>query len=174
MHLFVISALVYIPMLIESRVSAAHDRALRARGAIEPRGDVIRAMQTAYPAAFAVMLAEGAIGHARADAWFAAGLALFAVAKALKYWAIATLGDRWTFRVLVPPGAHRIAAGPYRWLAHPNYLAVAGELTAVALAAHAPITGPIATLAFIALMRRRVVVEERALDREARTSEPIP
>ena len=47
--------------------------------------------------------------HVSPDAGFAAGLALFAAAKALKYWAIASLGPRWTFRILVPPGSTRTA-----------------------------------------------------------------
>ena len=66
---------------------------------------------------------------------------VFALAKGLKYWAIATLGDRWTFRVLVPPRSTRVAAGPYRFLRHPNYVGVAGELAGMALMAQAPIAG---------------------------------
>jgi methyltransferase len=161
--ILLIAVLIFIPMLLEARVSRMHELTLRAHGAIEPQDDVMRVMQVAYPSAFAVMLVEGALGRVQGDRWVIAGLVLFAAAKVLKYWAIATLGSRWTFRVLVPPGSRRTVLGPYRWVAHPNYIAVAGELTAVALAAHAPISGPLATLAFVLLMRRRVVVEERAL-----------
>ena len=92
-----------------------------------------------------------------------AGAIVFTAAKVLKYWAIATLGPRWTFRVLVPPGSARVTGGPYRLLRHPNYVAVAGELAGVALMAQAPISGPIAVVAFGALMMARVGVEERAL-----------
>jgi len=161
-----VAALVFGPMLIEAAISSAHDRALRARGAIEPEGDVYRAMALAYPGAFLAMLAEGALrGAAVGDGWFRTGLAVFAVAKALKYWAIASLGPRWTFRVLVPPGSTRTVQGPYRWIAHPNYVAVAGELAGVALALHAAFTGPIALVGFGWLMRRRISIEEKALAR---------
>lgn len=170
MTLSAIAVLVFIPMLIEARRSAAHERTLRARHAVEPADDVIGMMQVAYPGAFALMLAEGIVRGAPRAGWLTGGLALYAAAKALKYWAIATLGSRWTFRVLVPPGAHRIATGPYRWLAHPNYIAVAGELTAVAIATRAVISGPVVTLGFILLMRRRVVVEERALSEPERAA----
>jgi methyltransferase len=163
MNVVVIAVLVFVPMILEARVSAAHERALRARGAIEPADDVIGVMRAAYPGAFALMLIEAAIRGTATDRWLVSGLVLFAASKALKYWAIATLGWRWTFRVLVPPDGDRIVTGPYRWLAHPNYVAVAGELTAIAIAAHAAVSGPIATLGFILLMRRRVAVEERAL-----------
>jgi len=51
--------IIFLPMLGETALSARHDRALRASGAIEPRGDVIAMMQLAYPGSFAAMLAEG-------------------------------------------------------------------------------------------------------------------
>ena len=93
----------------------------------------------------------------------AVGAALFIAAKILKYWAIASLGERWTFRVLVPPGSLCTLRGPYRWLRHPNYLAVAGELTGTAIAMHAPITGIPAVIGFVALMLIRIRIEEDAL-----------
>jgi len=159
----VMAALVFGPMLAETAIASRHDRALRALGAIEPPGDVYRLMALAYPGAFLAMLAEGVVRGA--DAWFAAGLVVFAAAKALKYWAIASLGPRWTFRVLVPPGSARTVSGPYRWLAHPNYVAVAGELAGVAVAMHALVSGPLAVAGFGWLMLRRISIEEKALAR---------
>jgi methyltransferase len=84
-------------------------------------------------------------------------------AKALKYWAIASLGPRWTFRVLVPPGSRRTVRGPYGWISHPNYLAVALELIGAAVAMDARVSGPLAVAAFGWLMLRRVQIEEKAL-----------
>lgn len=157
------AALVFAAMIAEAIVAARHDRGLRLAGAVEPRGDVYRIMQIAYPACFLAILAEGAWRGVPPDRWVLAGAALFATAKGLKYWAIAALGSRWTFRVLVPPGSVRIERGPYRWMAHPNYVAVAGELIGAAVAMHAVLTGPIAVAGFCILMVRRVVVEEKAL-----------
>ena len=150
-------------MLIENGVSARHDRALRASGAVEPAGDVYRLMAVAYPAAFVAMLVEGVLRGAGPDRWFAAGLAIWAAAKTLKYWAIASLGPRWTFRVLVPPRSARTTIGPYRWLSHPNYVAVVGELLAVALAMHAYVSGPAGVVVFGLLMLQRIRIEEMAL-----------
>jgi methyltransferase len=70
------------------------------------------------------------------------------------------------------PGAPLVRRGPYRWLRHPNYAAVCGELAGTALAANAPVAGPLALAAFGALMLRRVAVEERAL-RDSRLSRDI-
>jgi len=159
----VLLAVIFVPMLIETSLSARHDRALRALGAVEPPGDVYRSMAIAYPAAFLAIVAEGTLRGAAVDRLFVAGLLTFAGAKALKYWAIATLGERWTFRVLVPPRSTRTIAGPYRFVAHPNYIAVAGELTGAAMAMHARLAGLIAVAAFGFLMWRRIGVEETAL-----------
>ena len=61
-------------------------------------------------------------------------------------------------------GGARVSAGPYRVLAHPNYVAVTGELAGAAMMAGAWITGPVATLIFIGLMVKRVSIERAALD----------
>jgi methyltransferase len=130
-------------------------------------------MSWAYPAAFAVMAAEGAgVGPPPPASVAAAGWALFVASKALKYWAIAALGPRWTFRVLVLPAEPLVSSGPYAWLRHPNYLAVAGELVSMALVAGAPVTGPAATLLFSLLLRRRIQVEDEAL-RHLPCSSPV-
>jgi methyltransferase len=154
--------LVFIPMLIEARLAAVNERAQIARGGVEPAGDVYAVMRLAYPAVFLAMIAEGAwwSGHS----YLLAGLAVFVAAKCLKAWAILSLGDAWTFRVLVRPGAPLVATGPYRWLRHPNYVAVAGELAGIALLSGARVAGPLGTVLFGLLMLRRISVEERALE----------
>jgi methyltransferase len=132
-------------------------------GAAEPHDDVYWIMQVAYPLAFAAMFVEGWRRGPLVDVQVAGGFALFVGAKLLKYWAILSLGVRWTFRVLVPPGSTRVLAGPYRLLRHPNYIAVIGEIAGAALIAHATVAGAIAVVGFAALILLRIRVEERAL-----------
>jgi methyltransferase len=163
MNLLLLATIVLVPMLFEAVLSRRNERELRAMGAAEPHDDVYWIMQVAYPAAFLAMLLEGWRQGPLVDVHVAGGFALFVGAKLLKYWAIVTLGVRWTFRVLVPPGSTRVLAGPYRLLSHPNYLAVMGELAGAALVAHAPIAGALALLGFGALVLLRIRVEERAL-----------
>ena len=158
-------ALAFLPMALEARLAASHDRALRSAGAAEPNDDVLPLMQVAYPAAFLAMAFEAWARRAQPNEWFIAGTVVFALAKAIKYWAIATLGPRWTFRVLVPPGSSLISGGPYRFMRHPNYLGVLGELAGMALIAHAIVSGPIAVVLFVGIIAARIRVEERALDR---------
>ena len=149
----------------EALLAAFNERQLRARGAIEPDGDVYRTMQWAYPAAFAVMAIEGAVWGPAPAPILLAGLAIFGLAKLLKAWAITTLGPHWTFRVLVLRQAPLVAAGPYRLINHPNYVAVIGELAGVAATVWAPITGVMVIVGFGLLIRARIAVEDRALGR---------
>jgi methyltransferase len=158
------SAIVFVPMLVEARRAARNERAQRAIGGIEPNGDVYDLMRFAYPLAFLLMIGEGVLEGPPSVIVFAFGTALFVVAKALKWWAILTLGPRWTFRVIVVPGSRLVTNGPYRFLSHPNYVGVVGELVAVSLMTGARVTGPLVTVAFGLLILRRVVVERRALD----------
>ena len=161
--LVLVGLVVYVPMLVEAQRAASHERVQRARGGIEPAGDVYRVMRVAYPAAFLLMLGEAAWRSLVPVPGLAVGLTLFAAAKALKWWAILSLGPFWTFRVIVVPGASLVATGPYRFIRHPNYVAVAGELVGAALMTGARLAGPLATVLFCALMARRVQVENRAL-----------
>jgi len=99
---------------------------------------------------------------------FAAGAVIFLAAKALKWWAIVSLGRFWTFRVIVIPGARLVAAGPYRWMRHPNYAGVMGELAGVALMTGAAVSGLAGIVTFGALVVRRIATEERALQKATR------
>lgn len=155
--------LVFAPMLLEAGRSRRHERRLQAAGAVEPSDDVIGAMTVAYPGAFLAMLVEGLWRAQGWDGWAVGGLLVFLAGKAIKYAAIRALGERWSFRVLVLPGAPLVRGGPYRWLRHPNYVGVVLELVGAALLCPSPVAGPFVTAGFVALLRRRIVVEERAL-----------
>lgn len=157
---------VLLIMAGEAVLSRINEAALRRQGAVEPSGDVYRAMQWAYPAAFLAMAVEGAWRGPAPSVVLLAGLAIFGLAKALKLWAIASLGELWSFRVLIVPGRTLVTRGPYRVMRHPNYLAVVGEIVGVALTVWAPVTGIVAGIGFGWLLRRRMAIEDRALGRQ--------
>ena len=149
----------------EAVLSAANERQLRARGAIEPDHDVIGRMRWAYPGAFIAMGIEGALSGPASREVLLIGLAVFGLAKALKAWAISSLGAKWSYRVLVVPDEPLVSTGPYRFLSHPNYLAVVGELLSVAAIVWAPITGVLSTIGFGWLMIARIRIEDKAMGR---------
>ncbi len=90
-------------------------------------------------------------------------LAIVLAAQGLRWWCITTLGHQWNTRVVVVPGAPRITGGPYRFLPHPNYLAVIAEGVALPLVHTAWLTAVIFTVLNAVLLRTRVGTENRAL-----------
>lgn len=107
------------------------------------------------------LLGLGVAGHDRNldPGWFA----LFILLQAVRIWVIASLGARWTTRVIVMPGSAPIVRGPYRFLRHPNYLVVALEIAVVPLALGLPLFAAVFSLANAALLAWRIRVENQAL-----------
>ena len=162
---FALAAIVFGALLIETWRAARNERAQRARGGVEPPGDVYKLMRIVYPGAFLAMFAEGIARGSPPPAVLIAGAAVFAAAKALKWWAILSLGPFWTFRVIVVPGTALVAKGPYRWLRHPNYIGVVGELAGVAMMTGGWVSGVAAITTCGVLLMKRIAVEEHALGR---------
>ncbi len=155
---------VVLPFLgLETLRSRTNEARLRRRGAIEPRDDVYPWMQIVYPGSFVLMALEGWWHGGARRPWMVVGLVIFLLGKMLKRAAMEALGELWSFRVLVVPGVALVKSGPYRWMRHPNYVALVGEFIGAACLLYAPVTGPICTAAFMVLMYKRILVEERAL-----------
>jgi methyltransferase len=158
-----------VQRLLELRLSARHERALRARGAVEHGRSHYPLFFLLHGAWLLGFVAEawwrGPVLSSRWPLWAGA----LVLAEALRYWAIGSLGERWSTRILVLPGADRIRRGPYRWLRHPNYVAVAIELAAVPMLVGAPVTAVAAGLAnALLLLGVRIPAEARAL------ASPVP
>ena len=156
-------AVVAILMLVELAISTRNERILRSRGAIAPHDPVYTTMRWAYPAVFVAMAVEGVLSAPATRVLVVAGAVVFAASKLFKFWAIATLGDRWTYKVLVLPGVPLVASGPYRFIRHPNYVGVVGELIGMALVTEARFAGPAGVVFFSWLLSRRIQAEDQAL-----------
>ena len=100
-------------------------------------------------------------------------LVVVVAANALRWWCIATLGQRWTARVIVIPGMPLVRSGPYRWFAHPNYVAVVIEGAALPLVGSAWITACTFTVLNAALLTVRLRCETRALAAAAPPLTPV-
>lgn len=151
-------------MLAELRLSQRNERALLRQGAVAVPDPVYATMRWAYPGAFVAMAVEGLLAGPPARPIILAGAMLFAAAKLLKFWAIASLGQRWTYRVFVLPNAPLVTSGPYRLIRHPNYVGVIGELAGMALLVGARVTGPVGLAFFSLLLWLRIKAEEKALN----------
>jgi methyltransferase len=157
-------ALVAGERVLELVVARRHERWLAARGG-RPVGDGHYPLMVALHAGFLVACV--------AEVWllgrpFLPGLgwpmlALVMATMALRWWVVTTLGERWTTRIWVLPGAPPVAGGPFRWLRHPNYLAVAVELVALPLVHGAWLTAAVFGGANLVLLAHRIRVEDAAL-----------
>jgi methyltransferase len=133
----------------------------------------------------AALIAQGAVEHGRAHypvmvvlhaAWLAVlwfwgwnsaihigWLAVYGVLQLLRIWILATLGRRWTTRVLTLPGETLVRDGPYRLLRHPNYALVALEVPVLPLALGLAHVAVLFGLLNIAMLAWRMRVEDKAL-----------
>ncbi len=156
--------LVVIERLVELVISNRNARWAFSQGAIE-RGQTHYRVMTALHTAFLLACALEPWLLERPFpapwAWIAIGLALGS--QGLRYWAISTLGKRWNTRVIVLPTSEPVTGGPYRFVRHPNYLAVIVELAALPLIHGAWLTAVVFTVANAVLLRTRIRVEEEAL-----------
>jgi methyltransferase len=90
-------------------------------------------------------------------------LALFVVLQLARLWVMATLGRRWTIRIIVIPGERLAARGPYRFLRHPNYAVVCGEIAVVPLALGLPIYALVFSILNAAVLAIRITAENAVL-----------
>jgi methyltransferase len=148
---------------VELAVSRRHERALAARGAVERGRGHYPAMVLFHAGVLAACAAGALLRPEPPPPWAAAAAAAVLGAEALRWWAVAALGERWTTRILVLPDAPPVTRGPYRFVRHPNYLAVAIEVAALPLAWGLAGLALLASATNAALLAVRIRAEERAL-----------
>jgi methyltransferase len=157
-------ALVGLERLVELYLSKRNAARAFARGAAEYGLGHYRVMAVFHTLFLVSCVAEPWLcGRAFPGALAWAALTGSLLAQALRYWAIATLGDRWNTRVIVLPNAPPVTGGPYRFVRHPNYLAVIVEIALLPLVHGAWVTALAFSLGNAALLWVRIRAEEAAL-----------
>ena len=145
-------------------ISSYNTRNLRARGAVEvaPRHyPLIAAVHAAW------LISLWVFGHDQPVSISA--LLVYLVLQGFRFWVMWTLGSRWTTRIIVLPGQSLVSAGPYRFLSHPNYAVVAGEIAVLPLALGLPLLAVIFTILNAAVLAIRIPAENRALAESGET-----
>lgn len=145
----------------ELRLASRNERKLRAGGAVEIGGGHYGAIVTLHTLWFVGMIVEIIWLTRPVNPFWYAILPIFLAAQGLRYWTIRSLGDRWSTRILIVPGARAIVRGPYRFLRHPNYLAVVVELLTLPLIFSAYVTAITVALLNLGLLRIRIRAEEK-------------
>jgi methyltransferase len=157
-------ALLALERLYEMALSRRNARRAFARGGREYGVSHYRAMVVLHTAFLVACVAEPWLApRAFPGAAGFAALAGALLARVIRHWTIATLGERWNARVIVVPGDVPVTSGPYRFLSHPNYAAVVLELLCVPLIHGAVWTALVFSVANAALLSVRIRVEEVAL-----------
>lgn len=163
-YLFVL-VLVALERVVELRISARNARDALARGGVERGHRHFRWMKLLHTVFLPACAAEVLLlDRPFLPALGIPMLALAIAAQTLRYWAVATLGPSWTVRVIVVPGRPMVTDGPYRYLRHPNYLAVVLEGIAIPLIHSAWLTAVGFTVLNAALLTVRIRCEEQALE----------
>jgi len=151
-------AAVTLQRVAELVIASANTRRLLARGAIEvaPRHyPLIVDVHTAW------LISLWVFGH---DQPVNVGMLLgYLVLQRVRLWVMWTLGARWTTRIIIAPEQSLVSAGPYRFLSHPNYAVVAGEIALLPLMLGLPLLAGIFTILNAAVLAIRIGAENRAL-----------
>ncbi len=164
-----ISLCIFLVILISQRVvemtiARRHEIALKRRGAkeIDQKGyRVIVVMHTAF---FISIFMEALIFDRHVGDYWPVLVFAFVMAQLLRYWAIASLGIYWNTKIIVAPQQTIVRKGPYKYLRHPNYIAVVTEIAVVPLIFSCYITAVVFTLLNAAILKRRVKIEMKALE----------
>ncbi|MFJ8170819.1 isoprenylcysteine carboxyl methyltransferase family protein [Streptomyces sp. NPDC094473] len=159
--------------LAELALALRNARWSLARGGTEAGRGHYPVMVALHTALLAACLAETWLAGRPFVPWFGwTVVAVVAAAQGLRWWCVRTLGRRWNTRVIVVPGLPLVTGGPYRWLRHPNYVAVAAEGAALPLVHGAWVTAVLFTVLNAALLTVRIRCEEGALSRFAGAEAP--
>jgi len=158
--------LLVLERVVELVISRRHAAWAFDRGGVEFGRRHFRLMKLLHACFFCSCAAEVVWWHRPFIPLLALPMAVLVVfSQVLRYWAVAALGRRWNVRVIVIPGEGTVSSGPYRYLRHPNYVAVLIEIVAVPLLHGAWVTTLVFTLLNAILLSVRIRCEERALMR---------
>lgn len=156
--IILILALVTAQRLGELLLARRNTEALKRNGAIE-----IGAGHYPVMVAFHAMWLAGLWFFAWGAAVNLIWLAVFIALQAARGWVISSLGPRWTTRIIVVPGEQLVRKGPYRFIRHPNYLVVAGEIFVLPMVFGLWTYAILFSLAHFAVLAWRIKTEETAL-----------
>jgi len=157
-------ALLALERLFELILSRRNARRAFAKGAVEVGRADFRVMAALHAAFLIACPLEVWLLRRPFPGIFGWGFLLAAVlAQSLRYWAILTLGERWNVRIIAWPSSPPVTQGPYRYVRHPNYLAVVAEILFVPLVHGAWICAALFTAANALVLRTRIRAEESAL-----------
>ena len=160
----ILVSIVAVDRLAEMAYSRRNQRRMRERGARQVRDPVFAGMVLLHIGYLAAAPLEVAVLNRTFIPWLGfPSLALLIAANALRIWSIRALSVHWNMQIVSSQSLGAIITGPYRWIRHPNYVALFFEVAALPLVHTAWLTASAATIANLWLLRRRIDAEEQVL-----------
>lgn len=149
---------------IELFVAKRNEQIVRKEGAVEYDREGYKYIVLLHAGFFISLLAENTLLNGHLNSYSNILFGVFIFTQLLRYWAITSLGKYWNTRILVVPGLNLVKKGPYKFLRHPNYIAVIIEIAVIPLIFSCYITAIVFSVLNLVTLRRRIAVEEKALN----------
>jgi methyltransferase len=160
---------IFFAFLISQRVlelllAKRNEQIVKSKGALEFDRDGYRYIVAMHVAFFISIVLEKFLLQRELNRFWVLFLFIFLAAQIVRYWAISSLGIYWNTKILVVPDSRRTTKGPYRYLKHPNYVAVTVEIAVIPLIFSCYLTSILFSIINLILIRRRIEIEENALE----------
>ena len=145
-------------------VAKRNEQIVRKEGAVEYDREGYKYIVLLHAGFFISLLAENILLNGHLNSYSNILFGVFIFTQLLRYWAITSLGKYWNTRILVVPGLNLVKKGPYKFLRHPNYIAVIIEIAVIPLIFSCYITAIVFSVLNLVTLRRRIAIEEKALN----------
>ncbi|MCI0450469.1 MAG: hypothetical protein L0Y79_11935 [Chlorobi bacterium] len=163
MFFWLFIAFVILQRLAELIIAKRNEKRMLAKGAVEFDRDGYKFIVLMHTLFFLSLLSEKIYFNRGINDYWIILIILFFLAQALRYWAIISLGEFWNTRIIVLKGSELIKKGPYRFLSHPNYMAVITEIAFIPLIFSCYITAIVFSVLNLFAITRRIKIEDAAL-----------
>ena len=153
-----------IQRILELRLAKKNEKIVREEGAVEYDNEGYKYIVYMHICFFISLLLEKYLLSRGFNTLSLLFFIIFIITQLLRYWAITSLGKYWNTKILVVPNAELVERGPYKYLRHPNYIAVITEIAVIPLIFSCYITCIIFSILNFLTLLRRIRIEEGALN----------
>jgi len=157
-------SIIIIQRISELILSKKNENYLRSRGAVEYDKKGYKYIVLMHNLFFFSVIAEFVFLERQLNEYWQVLLIIFICTQLLRYWAIYSLGKRWNTKVLVLSDTELINSGPYKYIKHPNYMAVIIEIAVIPLLFSCYYTAIVFSILNLIVLKRRIRIEEEALN----------
>lgn len=152
-----------VQRISELFLAKRNEAATRKLGAVEYDREGYKYIVLLHTGFIICLLAEKLLLDRQLNSFSLLLFIIFVLTQLLRYWALSSLGIYWNTRILVVPNLNLVKKGPYKYIKHPNYLAVITEIAVIPLIFSCYLTAIVFTILNLVTLRRRIRIEEKAL-----------